>query len=176
MSQPLTAHYCSGLKFSNIKTWISCIWGAIALSWLSPKLSNEFFSREKLFQVIQPCADKSWCSWIPWTDMGLVYTSLWAYDANIAEEPYIPRHLSCQPMAGIFSGWSYLDIWALWTLPSSVRKLRKVFPADLQWGDLPLLPLLSPFQTFPQLSPPLPLVTHAQQLRWAVRYSPEVML
>lgn len=111
--------------------------------------------------------------------MVLVHMSLWACDANIGKKPYLgtyPASLWVVFFFFFFSGWSYLDLWTIWTLPSSVRNLRKVFPAHLQWGDLPILPVLSPFWTYPQLVPPLPLVTHAQQLRWAIRYSPAVML
>lgn len=75
-----------------------------------------------------------------------------------------------------YSGWSYLDLWAIGTFPSSVGNLREVFPADLPWSHLPPLPPLSPSRTFPQLGLSLLLVTCAQQLRWAIRYLPFIIL
>lgn len=78
----LTAACCSVLQFSSTRSSFCCVWGAVALSWLFPKRSNVFPSREKLLQVMQARAGKGWCSWIPGTDL------MWQdWDAPIAKKP-----------------------------------------------------------------------------------------
>jgi len=78
----LTAPAAQGLH-SLTPLWFPCVWAAIALSRLSLKLSSEFPWKENLF------ADKGWCSQIPWMDMVLVPTLLWAFELSIAQEPYM---------------------------------------------------------------------------------------
>lgn len=152
---PLTAACCSVLQFSSTRSSFCCVWGAVALSWLSPKRSNVFPSREKLLQVMQALAGKGWCSWIPGTDL-----MCRDWDAPIAKKPCPDANLWA--FGCFFSGWSCLDC------PILYQKSQESIPST-PGSVLPLLPLLPPFQTFQD--PPLP-----QQLRWAMRYSLAVML
>lgn len=160
--------YCSGLKLHQ--SWFSCVRAAIALSRLSPKLSNEFPSKEKEFQVLKAWTDKGWCSRTPRMDTVCVCTLLRGFEANIAQGPYL----------GTFSARFWLVF--LWLeppgptgsmdSPSPAEDSEKCFQPTCSGVTSHFCQSFPHSLLFHSWDPFLPLVAAAQQLRWAISCTP----